>query len=411
MDVHLLEGGDPVVRRLDDAAGEALTVSGAVIATRAGGGQWELAPSTKVGVVTVGEATIWIHPKIDIARILFLLGYARTPGWSDDVAAMAEVADLVPALARAFVDQAERAIEMGLLQGYRETDESLTVLRGRLREQDQLRERFGIAIPLLVQFDEHSVDIAENRLLLGAALLLLKVPGVHRRTRARLRRLRHVLADVTPPVSGAPLVTWTPNRLNERYQVALWLAEVLLRRNAVDQVPGAVIVGGFLVDMAKVYEDFLTAALTSSLRRHTGWSRSQDVHQLDVAGEIVMRPDLVWYLDGIPAAVVDAKYKVEKPAGFPHADIYQMLAYCTALRLRNGHLVYAKGHADERTHAVRNADVTLHIHTLDLAALPAELLRQVDRLADRIAGSARAVLSTIEARGRPGVCGADRSRA
>ena len=41
------------------------------------------------------------------------------------------------------------------------------------------------------------------------------------------------------------------------------------------------------------------------------------------------------------SAVINAKYKAEKGAGFPNAALYQMLAYCTALRLPVGHLVYA----------------------------------------------------------------------
>jgi 5-methylcytosine-specific restriction enzyme subunit McrC len=92
----------------------------------------------------------------------------------------------------------------------------------------------------------------------------------------------------------------------------------------------------------------------------------------------------VWYVDGVPAAVTDAKYKAEKPAGFPHADLYQILTYCTALRLNEGHLVYAKGNALETTHTVRYAGVTINAHTLDRATLPADLLAQVDELTDRV---------------------------
>lgn len=57
----------------------------------------------------------------------------------------------------------------GLLQGYRVTEESSTVLRGRLREADQMRRRFGLAIPMEVRFDDYSADIAENQLLRGGA--------------------------------------------------------------------------------------------------------------------------------------------------------------------------------------------------------------------------------------------------
>lgn len=385
IELHLVEGGDSVTRPLDDTVGDALARSLVVAATRVGGGDWEIGPTTKVGVTSIGDVTVWIRPKVDIARVLFLLGYAHKPGWRDDTVAMSEVSDLLPALAHAFVDQTDRALDVGLLQGYTEIDDSLTVLRGRLRDQDQLRQRFGIAVPLLVRFDDHTVDIAENQLLRGATEMLLRMPGVHAHTRSRLRRLRQVLADVTPPVRGAALPTWMPNRLNERYHVALWLAELLLRRNAVDQTPGGVRVGGFLVDMAKVYEDFLTAALTESFRPYGGWTRAQDRHHLDIDGQVAMKPDLVWYLAGTPAAVIDAKYKVEKPAGFPDADLYQMLAYCTALELREGHLVYAKGNAVETRHTVRHVGVAIHAHTLDLAAQPADLLRQVDDLAKTIA--------------------------
>ena len=384
-DLYLREGGESFVGPLDDVVGEALAASGAVTAIRVGGGEWEVGPSTKVGVVTIGDVTVWIRPKVHISRVMFLLGYAKNPGWRADQIALAEVDDLVPVLAQAFADQADRAIETGLLQGYTEVDDSLTVLRGRLREQDQLRQRFGIALPLLVRYDDHTVDIPENQLLRGATELLLRVPGVHTMVRSRLRRLRGVLADVSAPVQGGPLPVWRPNRLNERYHVALWLAEVLLRRNAIDQAPGAVRLGGFLVDMAKVYEDFLTAALTESLEQHGGWARPQDRHHLDVDEAIAMRPDLVWYRDAAPAAVIDAKYKAEKPAGFPDADLYQMLAYCTALQLDDGHLVYAKGNAEEVAHTVRHADIKIHAHTLDLSQPPVDLLAQVDALAYRIA--------------------------
>ena len=385
MDLHLVEGGPSKTVELDDTVGDALSRSKAVVATRLGSGMWEVAPTTQVGVAVIAGVTVWVKPKVDIGRIIYLMGFARKPGWQADTVAVGEVDDLLAALALAFCEQAERAVETGLLQGYTEVDDSLAVLRGRLRDQEQLTRRFGLAVPLLVRFDDHSTDIAENQLLLAATELLLRLPGVAPAVRVRLRRLRHGFAEVTAPTWGAPLPTWSPSRLNERYHVALWLAEVLLRDNAVDQQAGDIRVGGFLVDMAKVFEDYLTAALTRAFAPHGGWVRAQDRHHLDEAAQIVMKPDIVWYLHGQPAAVIDAKYKAEKPAGFPDADLYQMLAYCTALHLPQGHLVYAKGNEVEVSHIVRHAGVEIHAHALDLAAPPAELEQQVDDLARRIA--------------------------
>lgn len=393
-EVHLMEGGPPVELPLSDAVGDALHRSGVVSAIRLGRGVWEVAPLAKVGVAQVAGITFWLRPKIPIARLLFLLGYASRPGWRDELVTMDPAPDLLPALATAFADRAQEALEQGLLQGYTEREDVLPVLRGRLREQDQLRRRFGIAVPLMVRFDDHSVDIAENRLLRAAVELLLTLPGVGRHTRGRLRHLRGILADVSRPVRGAPPPQWEPNRLNARCHVALWLAEILLARNALDQRPGAVAVGGFIVDMWRVFEDFVTTGLRQSLERHGGRCVAQDVQHLDERCDVVMRPDLVWYRSGRIVAVIDAKYKAERPHGFPDADLYQALAYCTALRLRDGHLVYAKGNERETSHAVRHAGIILRAHALDLAVPPRELLTQVDDLAARIAAAA-------EARGLP----------
>lgn len=389
-DLHLAEGDQPRVVSLADRVGEALATSTVVTAYRIGVDRWEVTPGTKVGVVQVGETTVWVQPKLPVRRILFLLGYAKNPGWLSDDVALREVENLLPALAGAFVDQAERAVETGLLQGYVEVEETLTVLRGRLRDQDQLRRRFGIAVPLLVRFDDHTTDIAENRLLRTAIEALLRLPGLETRVRTKLRGLRQILAEVTPAPRGAPLPTWAPNRLNQRYHVSLWLAEMILRDNAVDQEPGSTRINGFLVDMAKVFEDFVTAALSTELREVGGRCRAQDRHYLDVDNRVAIRPDLVWYVDAEPHAVIDAKYKAEKPAGFPDADLYQMLAYCTALDLPEGHLVYAKGNEPETSHEVRNAGVTIRSHALDLSRPGTQLLGQVRTLTDRIVSSVRA---------------------
>src|SRR4051812_19051486 len=105
IEVRLDEGGESVIRPLDEAVGEALARSEVVVATRLGGGEWEIAPTTKVGVVSIGDVMVWIRPKVEIARLMFLIGYAHKAAWRDDTVSMSEVSDLVPALAHAFVDQ------------------------------------------------------------------------------------------------------------------------------------------------------------------------------------------------------------------------------------------------------------------------------------------------------------------
>lgn len=386
--LELDEHGPAVVVELDSDAGELLRSSGLVDAERLTGGWWQVAAQSNVGVARVGDVVLRIRPKVSIDRILFLLGYAKDPGWRSDEVTMDERADLLPALAEAFAGLAERAVEQGLLQGYVEVEDALTVVRGRLREGDQLRQRFGVALPVLVRYDDHSVDIAENRLLRGAVDVLLGLPEVAPPVRMRLRGLRLLLADVSPVSRALPHPKWRPTRLNARYHVALRLAELIIDANAVDHPSGDVRISGFIVNMNKVFEDFVTAALSASLARIGGHCRAQDSHYLDDGMRVRMKPDLVWYRAGEPAAVIDAKYKAEKPTGYPDADLYQLLAYCTALGLTDGHLIYAKGNEVAVTHVVRNAGVTIHAHALDLAQAPGSLLGQVESLATAVAGAA-----------------------
>jgi 5-methylcytosine-specific restriction enzyme subunit McrC len=66
-----------------------------------------------------------------------------------------------------------------------------------------------------------------------------------------------------------------------------------------------------------------------------------------------------------------------------------MLAYCTALGLREGHLVYAKGNAPHAAHTVRHAGIVIHQHALDLDQQPSGLLSDVERIAARLVSGPR----------------------
>lgn len=385
-------------RRLADEQGRALARSGVVTAVPSPfeAGVWELTARRAVGVARLGGVELWITPKVPVRRLLFLLGYARDPQtWRDEDVDVADAPELLPAVAHALARQVERALRGGLLAGYRRVDETAQVLRGRLRETAQLRRHHGRPLPLEIRRDVFTVDTAENRILLAAITRMLAVPGLQPAARRRLAALRIPLADVTSPVRGTALPAWTPTRLNERYHVALRLAEIVWAATSPEHSPGATTSNGFLVDLARAFEDFLVTALREVLRGD-GVVRTPLAAHLDHASRLLIKPDLVWLRDGTPIAVVDAKYKQERPAGYPEADVYQMLAYCTALRLPRGHLVYARGGAEPARHTVLGSGVEIHCHALDLDVEPAALLAQVDRLGGELRDGARSATVRLE---------------
>ncbi|MEO8330407.1 MAG: restriction endonuclease [Candidatus Nanopelagicales bacterium] len=341
-----------------------------------------LVPGGKVGAVRVGDLEVHVSPKVEINRVLFLLEYAPDrPSWHLPTVNVAKESDLLSAVATVFAHAANRATRSGLLQGYREREESLTVFRGRLREGDQLRLQHGRPLPVEVRYDDFTVDITENQLLLSAVSTLLRLPMLPTTIRRSLTDLRHRFVDVTGLVRGIRVPQWKASRLNVRYHPALHLADLILAGSSFEHRAGELSVSGLVLDMPKVFEDFLTKALTDALREAGGQVVRQPPTWLDEEEAIRTYPDIVWLRDDRPRAVVDAKYKAEKNDSFPNADLYQALAYATVLDLPEAHLVYAQGHEAPREHTVRHSGIRITTHVLDLSLPPRALLEQVDRLA------------------------------
>jgi 5-methylcytosine-specific restriction enzyme subunit McrC len=385
--IELTEGKAQVVRLTPEQAAGLAESRVVQLSPRLSPGEWLLRDTGQVGAARIAGVELRIVPKTPVRRLFFLLGYAaKHLRWKDHEVDAGRHTDLLPAIAHAFARAAERALRQGVLQGYREVRDSLPYVRGRILVGEQVRRRQAIPLPVEVLYDEYDMDIAENRLLLAATYRLLRLPGIPAETRALLRHLPVRLAGVSPLVPGRPLPAWRPSRLNARYHTALGLAELVLRGNSLEYDDATVRVDGLLVDMWRVFEDFVGAALADALRPYGGRSVEQDTaHHLDHACLVQLRPDFVHYRSTAigterPVAIADAKYKIEESTA--NSDLYQMLAYCTVLGLPAGHLIYAAGPAGPRTHRVAGSTgIEITQHTLDLSQPSDVLLGQVAEIA------------------------------
>lgn len=349
--------------------------------------RWRLVTDSRVGVVTGAGGDVRVQPRLAIPRIMFLLGYAADPrGWRELGPRFDVEEDLFVAVAHGFALHAERAVSPAPLRGYVTIDDQAITLRGRVRVADQIARWPGLPIPLEVTYDDHVADVPENRLVRGAAELLIRAPGLTPGVRRRLFRVRAILDDVEParpsPRVRAPEIT----RLNERYAGALALAELILRSTSITTSRGDSPSVAFVFDMNKVFEDFLSVSLRSALERFGGSVELQyGRRHLDAELGLRLKPDITWWRGGACRAVVDAKYKALADPAAPNADAYQMLAYCTAFGLDRGYLVYAKdaGH-EPREHTVRRTGTKIRVRAIDVEREPTALLQEVDNLAAAI---------------------------
>jgi 5-methylcytosine-specific restriction enzyme subunit McrC len=169
----------------------ALQATGAVhVSGTLGGGEIVLQARNIVGAVLVGTGAeaveLHVRPKVGVSRLIWLLGHARNQsGWQEDEVEIGTDTGLVTAMATMFMARCRRALAGGILHGYRELEEALPTLRGRLREADQMRARPGIPLPLEVRYDDYSIDIPENRVLHTAANRLLAIDGLAPSLRTR----------------------------------------------------------------------------------------------------------------------------------------------------------------------------------------------------------------------------------
>ena len=340
--------------------------------------KYTLTPSSVVGALEIGGLSVRIAPKICIEQLLSLACYAigRVEFQAREFH-FPEHAALPDALALALGGAARRALARGLLHGYRTEEDVLPAVRGRIRFDDQVRRRFCIPLPIEVRYDEFTVDILLNRLLKAAAHRLGRMGLRSREARSAVAWVAESLPDVSLvafPPSAVPEVRF--DRLNEHYRGAATLARLVLRHGAFEAGRGRIRASGFLMDMNRVFQEFVTVALRECLELSENRFRSDDrltgeyrVH-LDEAGLVRLKPDLSWWDGQFCTFVGDAKYKRTRDERVPSADLYQMLAYATALDLPGGLLVYAEGDAEggpsTLDHRIRHAGKHFHVVTLDL---------------------------------------------
>ena len=349
-------------------------------------GVYSLRPGSTVGTVEIGDLSVLIQPKIGIPKLLSLACYAMSK-----VTPRRELFDfereyaLPDVLSLALSAAARRAFSRGLLHGYRTEEEALYTVRGRIRFAEQIRRRFGIPLPVEVRYDEFTDDILENRLVRAATTRLGAMPLRSGEARRGLGWTAGMLDNVSPeefPPNAVPEVRF--DRLNEYYRQVVALSRLVLTHSAFESGRGEVRASGFLMDMNRVFQEFVTVALREALRVSDRAFLEKSIGSLDVGGRVCLRPDLTWWLGGECVFVGDAKYKNITGEKVPNADLYQLLAYVTALDLPGGLLVYAKGEADTAEHLVRHSGKRLEVAALDLSGTLDEVLDRVRGLAEKV---------------------------
>jgi len=297
-----------------------------------------------VGIVSLSDKTqIIVRPHIPIASVLKLACYAyelEPPEKSLIEDAQLDDADPADWLAFLLTLEVEKLLSIGLRYGYREVEEDLPYVRGRI---DFGALRWGESKPGLVpcRFEDFVVDTIENRILRGT-LEILSANLLSTVSRIRLRSTLAAFGRVSLVRPTRQMFDRSQlNCLSSYYEPALTLCRLVLESAGIELDAGEVAMPGFFFSMADVFEKGIERALREKFGKQNVHSQHEYNDRIQVIeGEpaipVTFIPDNVIGPREAPWLIVDAKYKnpMRETWGkeyFHNEDLYQAFTYATAL--------------------------------------------------------------------------------
>ncbi|HET6482606.1 MAG TPA: hypothetical protein VFG35_21575 [Actinoplanes sp.] len=337
----------PEPRPADRRLGEAIEADGRRLRIRwLADGQAEITTYSWIGVVRFEAAELHIVPKASGGNlgVLQMLHYASGLGALREIAAVralaAEGANLRDLVGLLVARTSEEVLRRGPVREYMTREAALPVLRGRLLGDRQLLRRFGQLDQLECRYDEYETDTLDNQVLaagLDVAARTVSAPTV----RAHARRVTADFAGVCDPTGLDPAAVGTDlhyTRQNAHYRNAHHWSLLLLRGNAIRDLygrgPGRAPV--FLLDMNRLFEDFVTRLVTEAMAgtdvrvQPQARDRSVLINETTSRSYGTVIPDLV-LTHGPWRLVVDIKYKLYDERNVEPGDLYQAFLYAQAL--------------------------------------------------------------------------------
>jgi len=282
---------------------------------------------------------VQIETKIPIANVFSLLAasyqfYADRSPFLENVVPYSQVrARPLQPLVEHFAMLVERLLREGLLRRYVEREENLSCVRGQLLFDQQIRQNLVHGHRLFCRFTTSDVDNIENRILLWTLLLLQRTQRWPDRLRHMLQALIMHCGEVSViPIASLHVPEVTYDRLNGRYRgVHAWC------RFFIDQLTllnksGTVEFYGFRLNMFELFERFVFSVFQEAARGKVGIHVDKMHLPLDKNRRVGIHPDLLIRGQSF-VTVGDAKYKITKDSVGRHPDLYQVVAYSTALGL------------------------------------------------------------------------------
>ncbi len=293
-----------------------------------------------IGSVSLSALRLVILPNLRLDRLMAMVAYAfelsdlvLIPGINRYTAADTGLVDL---LGLALLHELRRLARGGLLCDYQETKAELASVRGRI---DLRHAALGRRPLLRCTFAELSSDHRLHQVLASGLKRAAAVMDSQELRQDLLHINQRLFNNVTPIALNAALLRRVRDGLNRRsshYKNALALVALILEGSRLGdhQREGELSLCGFLLDMNRVFERFLSRYLQShapaGMRVLSQQGRSDVFSYLENPKgwrRPAIRPDLVFLQEDETVAVGDAKYRNRHEHPPSTAELYQLTTY------------------------------------------------------------------------------------
>jgi 5-methylcytosine-specific restriction enzyme subunit McrC len=329
--------------------------------------RWRVAAHGWVGHIPVTpELTLVVRPKVPVATIFRMWEYAydlKGIEFPEGMVHARHLDELYSQLARNLARRVLTRARKGFYRDYRNEDDRLAVVRGRLDMRRLARAPWNVNLDC--HYQEHTGDLEENRLLTWT-LYAIGRSGICSDEVAPIVRQAYRSVQSFTELEHFPARACLQrryNRLNTDYQPLHALCWFFLANAGPHHQVGEAAMVPFMFSMPDLFELFVAQWL--AVHAAPGYDFHPHVtFTIDPTAGLTFDCDLVLYgPGGEPLCVLDTKYK--KPPTPSTSDIAQVIAYAEAAGCHEAVLLYPSTRTTRICGTV--GDITVRSMVFDLA--------------------------------------------
>lgn len=303
------------------------------------GNRWQLTAQGWAGFIPLTRyLTLILQPKVALSDLFAMIEVAYHLESLHFLPGQIHVASLpaiYTSLARILAQHIQARSRRGLYRAYTLIQENTAYVRGRIRTP-----ALGASLPaatIACSYQQLTTDVEENRILTWTLHAILQSGLCSGETLQLIHQVYRLLIGqcTLTPMTAKQSRDRHYTRLNQDYAPLHALCAFFLDQSGPAHTIGDQTMISFLVDMARLYEQFVAA-----------WLKNRLAHSHHVAVQVhtPVSSNLHFTIDLIISAgrqrwIVDTKYKTPT-AGPDTADVAQVLAYAQVQNAQEAVLVY-----------------------------------------------------------------------